>query len=58
MARQALEAGLFDDVDIELVPVVLGSGKPLVPGLGATGAARGIGGRGRGRDPPPLPVKK
>jgi dihydrofolate reductase len=29
MARQALEAGLIDEVGVELVPVILGSGKSL-----------------------------
>ena len=36
MARQALEAGLLDEIGIELVPVVLGAGKPLFPELSAT----------------------
>jgi len=36
MARQCLEAGLLDEVGIELVPVVLGAGKPLFGELGAT----------------------
>ncbi len=36
MARQALEAGLLDEVAIELVPVVLGSGKSLFGELSAT----------------------
>ena len=36
MARQALEAGLLDEVAIELVPVVLGSGKSLFGELRAT----------------------
>ena len=34
MARQALEAGLLDEVGVELVPVVLGSGKTLFGELG------------------------
>jgi dihydrofolate reductase len=34
MARQCLEAGLLDEVGIELVPVVLGGGTPLFAGLG------------------------
>jgi dihydrofolate reductase len=34
MARQCLEAGLLDEVGVELVPVVLGSGTPLFAGLG------------------------
>lgn len=34
MARQALEAGLLDEIGIELVPVVLGDGKPLFAGFG------------------------
>jgi dihydrofolate reductase len=34
IARQCLEAGLLDEVGIELVPVVLGAGKPLFPELG------------------------
>jgi dihydrofolate reductase len=36
IARQCLEAGLLDEVGIELVPVVLGSGTPLFAELGAT----------------------
>jgi dihydrofolate reductase len=36
MARQALEAGLLDEIGIELVPVVLGAGRPLFPELSAT----------------------
>jgi dihydrofolate reductase len=36
IARQCLEAGLLDEVGIELVPVVLGGGTPLFPQLGAT----------------------
>jgi dihydrofolate reductase len=35
MARQCLEAGLLDEVGVELVPVVLGSGKTLFGELGA-----------------------
>ena len=35
MARQCLEAGLLDEVGVELVPVVLGGGTPLFAGLGA-----------------------
>jgi dihydrofolate reductase len=38
MARQCLEAGLLDEVGIELVPVVLGSGTPLFAELGVTPA--------------------
>ena len=29
MARQALEAGLIDEIWIDLVPVVLGGGTPM-----------------------------
>ena len=36
IARQCLEAGLLDEVGIELVPVVLGGGTPLFADLGAT----------------------
>jgi dihydrofolate reductase len=36
MARQCLEAGLLDEVGVELVPVVLGSGKTLFGELSAT----------------------
>jgi dihydrofolate reductase len=36
MARQALQAGLLDEVGVELVPVVLGAGTPLFAELGAT----------------------
>jgi dihydrofolate reductase len=35
IARQCLEAGLLDEIGIELVPVVLGSGTPLFAELGA-----------------------
>jgi dihydrofolate reductase len=38
IARQCLEAGLLDEVGIELVPVVLGGGTPLFADLGATPA--------------------
>ncbi|MFY1689259.1 dihydrofolate reductase family protein [Plantactinospora sp. WMMB782] len=38
MARQALEAGLLDEIGIELVPVLLGSGTPLFADLGAVPA--------------------
>ena len=34
MARQALEAGLLDEVGVELVPVLLGAGTPLFADLG------------------------
>lgn len=34
MARQCLEAGLVDEIGIELAPVLLGSGKPLFGELG------------------------
>jgi hypothetical protein len=33
MARQALEAGLLDEIGVELVPVILGSGTPLIADL-------------------------
>ena len=33
MARQCLEAGLLDEIGVELVPVVLGAGKHLFEGL-------------------------
>ena len=36
MARQCLEAGLLDEVGVELVPVVLGAVTPLFPELGVT----------------------
>jgi dihydrofolate reductase len=36
MARQCLDAGLLDEVGVELVPVVLGGGKTLFGELGAT----------------------
>jgi dihydrofolate reductase len=36
MARQCLEAGLLEEVGVELVPVVLGGGTPLFAGLGVT----------------------
>jgi dihydrofolate reductase len=34
MARQALEAGLLDEIGVELVPVILGAGTPLFADLG------------------------
>ena len=33
MARQALEAGLLDEIGVELVPVILGAGTPLFADL-------------------------
>ena len=36
MARQCLEAGLLDEVGVELVPVLLGGGKTLFGELGST----------------------
>jgi dihydrofolate reductase len=33
IARQALEAGLVDEVHIDLVPVILGGGTPFLPDL-------------------------
>jgi dihydrofolate reductase len=36
MARQCLEAGLLDELGVELVPVVLGGGTPLFAELVAT----------------------
>ncbi|WP_410660778.1 dihydrofolate reductase family protein [Amycolatopsis sp. lyj-112] len=36
MARQALEAGLLDEVGVDLAPVILGGGKTLFGELGAT----------------------
>ena len=33
MARQALEAGLLDEIGVDLVPVVLGEGTPLLADL-------------------------
>jgi dihydrofolate reductase len=36
IARQCLEAGLLDEIGIELVPVVLGGGTALFADLGAT----------------------
>jgi dihydrofolate reductase len=38
IARQCLEAGLLDEVGIELVPVVLGGGTPLFADLGTAPA--------------------
>ena len=38
MARECLEAGLLDEVGIELVPVILGTGTPLFADLDATPA--------------------
>jgi dihydrofolate reductase len=34
MARQALEAGLLDEVGVDVVPVILGAGTPLFADLG------------------------
>jgi dihydrofolate reductase len=34
MARQALEAGLLDEIGVDLVPVILGAGTPLLADLG------------------------
>jgi dihydrofolate reductase len=35
MARQALQAGLLDEIGIDLVPVILGAGTPLLADLGS-----------------------
>ena len=35
MARQALEAGLLDEIRVDLVPVILGAGTPLFADLGS-----------------------
>jgi dihydrofolate reductase len=35
MARQALEAGLLDEIGVDLVPVILGRGTPLFADLGS-----------------------
>lgn len=34
IARQALDAGLIDEIGIDLVPVLLGAGTPFFPSLG------------------------
>jgi dihydrofolate reductase len=34
MARQALDAGLLDEIGVDLVPVLLGAGTPFFPSLG------------------------
>jgi dihydrofolate reductase len=34
MARQALQAGLLDEVGVDVVPVILGAGTPLFADLG------------------------
>jgi dihydrofolate reductase len=34
MARQCLEAGLLDEIGVDLVPVLLGAGTPFFPSLG------------------------
>jgi dihydrofolate reductase len=34
MAQQALDAGLIDEVGVDLVPVLLGAGTPFFPSLG------------------------
>jgi dihydrofolate reductase len=34
MARQALDAGLLDEIGVDLVPVILGAGTPLFAGEG------------------------
>jgi dihydrofolate reductase len=36
MAQQALDAGLLDEICIDLVPVLLGAGTPYFPSLGLT----------------------
>jgi dihydrofolate reductase len=51
MARQCLEAGLIDEVGVELAPVVLGGGTPLFADLssvpvqfeGPVGVVEGVG---------------
>jgi dihydrofolate reductase len=41
MAGQALTAGLLDAVHMELVPIVMGSGRPYFPGLDRTSVRLG-----------------
>jgi dihydrofolate reductase len=36
MSRQCLTAGLLDEIDIDLVPAILGEGWPLFDGLDAS----------------------
>jgi hypothetical protein len=42
MARQCLEAGLLDEVGVELVPVVLGGGTPQFEGPVAVVEGTGV----------------
>ncbi len=58
MARQALEAGLFDEIGVELVPVILGAGTPLFADFDSRpvefdGPIKVV--EGTGGHPPPLP---
>ena len=58
VARLALKAGVLDEIEIHLVPVLLGQGRRLFDGLPAEHIEleRDPGPRGRGRhDPPALP---
>ena len=58
IAGQALDAGLLDEVAIDLVPVVMGSGRRFFGDVCVRPAARRPDGvvRGRRVDAPPLPV--
>ena len=56
LVRQCLDAGLLDGLQINVVPIVLGKGRPFFDGIERDGRARGPrGDRGHRRHPPALP---
>ena len=55
VVRQCLDAGLLDELQVNLIPVVLGEGVPFFDGIAREVAARGPrGDRGHGRHAPAL----
>ena len=57
MAKQALQAGLLEEIGVDLVPVLLGGGTPFFDQLGGPVDLEGpiSSDRGQSRDPPALP---
>ena len=57
MATQAIQAGLLEEIGVDLVPVLLGGGTPFFDRIGGPGRPRrpDLSGRGQGRHASALP---